>query len=300
MRVIFLIIRYAVTIGLTLVILAAITREVLLFWGITQVRTAENKMELMAGAVRKTEYDQQCKQKGGDGVERIQLRFSSSTEYQLEVVCGHFSNDPIVTDTYVLPPMVKKVGGQSGFIANKANTSGVALEVFKRRTSIKLEEGKIRVSQGVADFVGVQPAAACGGFGYACCIPETEVGSGQAFVQATDCPQQCFSVCLPRPTVLKFTSDPNPDLKSKIVTSAKGVPITFYYVIDPGQTELASAVLDFGDGHTESLSEKEGNFTYQYKCQETECLYKATVMATDGFGNTSVITPVSTITVVVR
>jgi hypothetical protein len=82
-------------------------------------RRKDPDQELYAGATRKAEYDTQCKQKGGDGVKTVQLRFTSSTEYQIEIVCGHFSNDPFIADTYVLPPMVKKVGGQSGFIANR-------------------------------------------------------------------------------------------------------------------------------------------------------------------------------------
>lgn len=300
MRILVLIIKYTLMIGLGLIILAGLSRETLLFWGMIQVRGAENKMELTAAATRKADYDQQCRQKSGAAVQQVQLRFTSDTEYQLEAVCGFFSNDPIVIENYKLPPLVKKAKGQAGFVWDPNNKSGVVLEVYGRKTSVVLDGKSVKIIQGAADLAGKQPVASCPGFGYECCSPETQVGIGAVFTQASDCVQSCYTSCQPRPSVLKFTSDPNPDLKSRTALVAKGAPMTFYYVIDPGKTPQATSVMQFGDDQSQTFSEKDGNFTHTYQCAKTECKYTATLTVTDQNGLASVLTPVATITVVIR
>lgn len=305
MRIILLLIKYTVAILIGGTVIALVTREVLLFWGTQQVKIAENKMEVQGGAKLKEMYDNQCKTKGsgraGMSAQSVQLRFTSDTEYQVEVVCTFFSNDPIVVQTYKLPPMVKKVSGQAGFTStSKAVTGGLILEVYGRRTSLMIIDNKYKAVQGSHEIVGAQPEATCGGYGYACCSVETQIGTGSVFSAASDCPTECFSSCRPRPSVLKFTSDPNPDLKTRTVTISKGAPITFYYVIDPGQMAQATTEIQFGDGQKQDFPEQDNNYTYQYQCAEVECRYTAQIVVSDVTGTTSVPTSISSINIVVR
>ncbi len=304
MRVLVLFFKYSVAIVLGLVVLAAIVREGLLFWGSQQVRAAENKMELIAGARFKSEYDQQCKDKGvgrpGMKVRAVELRFTSDTQYQIDVVCEFFANDPIVVQEYTLPMFVKKAKGQAGFVWDPEQISGVTLEVYGRQTSLVLEGGKFSAHQGAFDFTGIQPSSTCGGFGFACCPAETQIGDGDNFSQVSDCPNECFSTCLARPVVLRFMSDPNPDLKTRSVTVAKGAPITFYFITDPGYTKQATTRIEFGDSEFQEFNTAEANYTHQYQCALAECRYQAQLIVTDHAGNTNAKTTVSTIDVVVR
>lgn len=304
MRILTLFVKYVVMITLVMGVTGLFIREAFLFWGTQQVRMAENKMELIAGARFKSEYDKQCRDKGGGrgaaNVQATQLRFTSDTEYQVEVVCEFFSNDPIVIETYKLPMFVKKVPGQAGFVWNPDSTSGVVLEVYHRRTTLVLENEKFRMVQGKASIPGSQPQATCGGFGYACCAAENEVGEGDLFKQVSDCPTQCFPTCVPRPTVLRFVSDPNPDLKTRTATVPKGSPIIFYFVTDPGKTGQATTQLQLGDGSIKDFTEFETDYTHQYQCDQAECAYTAKLVVTDSSGVISVPTAISTINVVVR
>lgn len=305
MRIIILLVKYSLFLIIGAGVIGLIAREAFLFWGTQQVRIAENKMEVAGGARLKTQYDAQCRAKGssraGMSARLIQLRFTSDTEYQSEVVCDFFSNDPIVIETYTLPPFVKKVSGQAGFVWNsKGTTGGIILEVYGRKTTLVSEEKKFKMTQGAQVVPGVQPEATCGGYGYACCSPETQVGTGDLFRQASDCSSECYPTCLPRPTVLKFTSDPNPDLKERKIILGKGVPITFYFVSDTGASNIATTQIQFGDGQTQDFAENEARYTYQYQCAQVECQYTAQILITDPNGVTSVPTSISTIKIVVR
>ncbi|MEO8581860.1 MAG: hypothetical protein ABI425_04800 [Patescibacteria group bacterium] len=304
MRIVILLIKYVLMITIGLSLIGLITREGLLFWGTQQVRIAENKMEVVAGAKNKSEYDDQCFEKSsgrsGSGVRSIQLRFTSDTEYQVDVTCDFFSNDPIVVQTYKLPPFVEKVSGQSGFLYDPVGMSGVVLEVYHRRTTLLLDGKKFKMIQGISSIAGNQPQATCGGFGYACCNAETQKGTGDLFKQATDCPKECYPICVARPSVLKFTSDPNPDLKNRVVILPKGTPITFYFVSDPGISGQATTQIKLGDGQTKDFLEQDGNYTHQYQCAQAECLYQAQLVVTDLTGDTSVLTQIAKIDIVIR
>jgi hypothetical protein len=304
MRILTLLFKYIAVIAVGLTVSGLIAREVLLFWGVQQIKLAENKMEVSAGARLKSEYDGKCREKAGgragSNVRNFQVRFTSDKEYQVEAVCQLFSNDPIIIQEYKLPPFVTKVPGQAGLVYDPQGLSGIILEVYKRKTTLLLEGENLRVMQGAHQIAGVQPQATCAGFGYACCTMETEQGEGDVLRQASDCPTTCYLACMPRPSVLKFTSDPNPDLSSRVVNLPKGSAITFYFVTDPGKTNRATTQIQFGDGQFKEFLEEEGNYTHQYQCALVECRFTAQLVVTDPEGVTSVPTALSTINIVVR
>lgn len=303
MRVVSLFLKYTIGIIIFGIVVAVVGREILLFIGTQQVKRAINRAELVSRS--NVVYEDMCREKssgaGGRGIKHVQVRFTSDTEYQIEVICNVFSNDPIVVESFTLFPQVKKAPGESGIIWDTENTSGLALEVYGRQTTLVVEGGKVHIKQGHALIEGLQPASTCNGFGYSCCTPETEVGEGDLFSAVTDCAQQCYPVCVPRPSVLRFTSDPNPTLDTRTATINRNDPVTFYFVTDPGQAGQAVTTIDFGDGQLQEFAEKDANITHTYACaQAAPCQYKATVNMLDPNGQINLPTAISTITIVVR
>ena len=278
-------------------------REILLFAATTQLKNDLKNMGVLS--YRESEYSVSCKQKGGrnevgSAVSHLQLRFSSPSEYVVEVICQYFSNDPIILKSVKLPWMVTKVPGESGAIWDPDGISGFQIGILNRYATILLDGEQIVVQQGKKPIDGNHPISICSGYGYACCDGVTQIGQGEVLSEAVDCPEQCFASCQPRPVVLRFSSDPAPDLKTKVVTISKNTPVSFFFVIDQGDAESISTQIDFGDGLNELSSEVEGLIAHTYQCQLPICEYLATVVATDEIGQASIITPVSSLKVIVK
>ncbi len=296
-------IRFFVTsllLGLFLALFAfLILREALLYMATQQMKEAVNEMDKISRSG--VEVRQQCAQLGGTGIRTIQTRFINSTKYQIEAICEFGSNDPIVVQSEVLPLWVKKVPGESGLIWDERGVSGVAFEIFGRESTVVLDANELEVTQGKKEFLGNKPAAMCAGYGYMCCDPVTSIGQGTALSQAMDCGRDCYVSCQARPVVLRFYADPAPDARTKTISLTRGSAVSYYYTIDPGdQKSIQEVVIDFGDGQLQQFTEKEGLVTHTYECAMAQCLYTATVVATDNNGNSSIITPVSTLQVQVQ
>lgn len=278
-------------------------REILLFVATTQLKSDLKYMENLS--YRESEYSLQCKQKAGrndvgSAVQHVQLRFSSPSEYVLEAICTYFSNDPIILKRAKLPWMVTKVPGESGAIWDPSGLSGFQIGIFGRFSTLFLDGMEIVVKQGKQVIDGNHPISICAGYGYTCCDAVTQIGQGEVLSEAIDCPEQCFASCQPRPVVLRFSSDPAPDLKTKVLMVNKNQPVSFFFVIDEGNASTVSAQIDFGDGTQELSYETEGLVSHTYQCVLPSCEYLATVVATDQDSQSSIITPVSSLKVVVE
>ncbi len=277
-----------------------LTREILLFMGISKIKSSLSNLRSIS--VQK-QYFAKCKEKGsvfisGDDPATMQLRFISSTEYVLEVLCSQFSIDPILIEQEQLPKFVSKVAGGSGIVWGDAR-SGVALEVFDRQKSVGVED-RLIVDFPVDDELGVGPATSCSGYGFSCCKFESEQGVGQQFAGSMDCPKSCFSSCVSRPIVLAFNTQPPIDLQRRLVIVAPGEAITFSFVVDPGPDNSVSAKLNYGDGQEEVFYGDKQIVNHTYQCSEQECFYKVKLTVENDIGVSAADLPIMSMSVLMR
>lgn len=262
-------------------------REIFLVLGVTQIRTSLSLLRQIDKNPKA--YGQQCRQKGvtvdSDVLSSLQLRFISSNEYVVEVVCSQFSMDPIVIETKKLPQFVKKLPGNTGIVWGES-ASGIGLEVFGRKRAIVVEKQEIFYSP-VDDRLsyGVGPSSSCQAYGFQCCQLETQLGLGDQYNGVNDCPLTCFSSCQSRPLVLSFTSDPFIDLETRVTTIGSGDSVTFSYVVNPFVADnIATVELDTGDGQTFQSTQLTGTFDHTYECQNMPCRYPARIKVVNSAG----------------
>ncbi len=279
-----------------------ITREALLLWGMSGLRTAVSQMR--RASANSEPYIKDCQRRGGSDlsesiIERIQTKFTSSTEFQVEIICRQFFLDPIVVSTTMLPPFVAKAPGSSGLIWDADQTS-VTLKVWGRsRTLVLNVDTATYTNKEVGAPTGSGPVAACEGYGFSCCSLESAQGVGEQIGAANDCPRSCFSSCVSRPVVLSFSSDPFYEPATRQVSVSAGQSMVFTYVIDFGAQEMGQVTIEFGDGQSQTLTTSEGLVNHIYACAQAQCSYQARVIATDARDVTSADTAVTKIRVVV-
>jgi hypothetical protein len=279
-----------------------VTREALLIWGMSTLRSSVTKMR--STSVNLEPYVRECQKRGGSDlsesiIERIQTRFTSSTEFEVEVICRQFFLDPIVLDHKQLPPFVMKAPGSSGLIWDNELTS-VTLRVWGRSRSLVLTGDTVSYTNDVVSApIGSGPVAACQGYGFSCCSLESAQGVGDQIPGANDCPKSCFSSCVSRPIILSFSSDPFYEPENRELRIKAGESVVFSYVIDFGPRPMGQIQLSFGDGQSQSFTESEGTIDHVYTCNQAQCVYPAQISATDSQGVTSGTTAVTKITVVV-
>ena len=277
-----------------------LAREILLFMGISKIKSSLSSLRSISV---QRQYSAKCKEKGSISIGRddpatIQLRFISSTEYVLEVLCSQFSIDPILIEQEQLPKFVNKVAGGSGIVWGDAR-SGVSLEVFDRKKSVGVED-RLIISPPIDDELGLGPTTSCSGYGFSCCKFESEQGGGQQFAGSTDCPKSCFNSCISRPIVLAFNTQPPIDLQRRLVIIAPGEAITFSFVVDPGLNNSVSAKLNYGDGQEEVFSGDKQIVTHTYRCSEKECFYKVKLTVESDMGILAADLPIMSMSVLVR
>lgn len=243
----------------------------------------------------------------------IQLRFISSTDYILEVICPGFEFDPKTLSEHTLDSFVTKVPGSSGILLGEQR-SGVELVVFKD-LQVKVNElfGRnipyIQKTRTVAlennDFVVVQPGeslgsgpiTSCEGFGYQCCQADSQIGAGTKIDGLPGCEKTCYNSCARRPVVLSFTSNPFFDVSNRTVQLSPNESVDFSYVFDEGSPGATQVFIDFGDGSSDQSLEKIGMFSHTFACAAGVCDYTVQLRATDANGVESVQTSVSEIKV---
>lgn len=285
--------------------------------------TLKNSLRELVQVARANPYDKHCTGKGlslegGEKKAQIQLRFVSSSEYLLEVVCPGFAFEPIVIRQYELPSGVIKVPGNSGFVYSEENLSGVALEVFgelekmvrelfptlpeesiAKQVAVTLRESSIMIGSVQLLATAPQgPVTSCSGYGFYCCQEETEQGVGDQLAGLRECKSSCFAQCVPRPTVLALNTNPFfDDAKNRLVVVSPGSTVEFLVVTSTTSEVGTTATFDFGDGESAISSDLSIPTPHVFSCATTSCSYVTTVTLTDAQGVRSVASPISTVTV---
>jgi len=279
-----------------------VAREGLLIWSTTEVKSSLAELQLIAH--NPTAYISQCREKGSreitQPIQRLQLRFTDSTHYVLEVLCAEFPLDPIVVDTRALPMFVQKVPGTSGILWGD-DKSGIELNVFGAKEDVYVSSRAISTDSPHLTTLGVGPQTTCGGYGYMCCQPETQQGIQNVFDQASDCPRSCYVACSPRPVVLSFTSDPVADTATRTITIKSGDSVTLSYVassVSDPKKNLAVVTLNYGDGKSEHFTQLNTQQTHIYTCGGPQCSYAVQLSVQDGTAS-SADTPISRLQVLV-
>jgi hypothetical protein len=263
---------------------ALIGREALLLWSSAQLQT---DVKVLRQLVISRSHIKQCHEKGsalieGGQIAIAQLRFTSSTEYNLEIVCDQYQLAPIVIKSAALPPLVKKVPGSSGIVFD-TEYSAVAIEIFGRGRTIVAADRSVSTNNKPVPL-GTGPAAACEAYGFICCQDDSEVGVGDQIAGATNCPQNCHTQCQRRPVLLSLTADPFIDSKTRTVTMTSGQQLAVHFTVQPGVSQNLIARLDFGDGTVDQINSSEGTFTHVYSCLNNKCQYTAKIYVEDDTG----------------
>ncbi len=300
MRIIKFLLGSVATLGVVAVLGFFLGREVLLFWGISTVKSSLSELESIS--VNYGNYVQTCRQKGAPmdqiAVAGLQLRFINDQEYLLEIICNGIQFDPIVILDKKLPPLVTKEPGAGGVIWG-SDLSSVALTVLGRRQVIGVQNKSV-VNLGRAVATGVSPLTTCQGRGYVCCTSDAQFGTGQLQDQVNDCPKSCYATCLPRPIVLSFSSDPILDQQTRTVTIGPNQTVSFAYVVSYDNKVLPTITLDYGDGQTEVLKKLTGQTSHLYTCNVGTCKYQVNIAVSTPEQISSVQNTISQLTVAVQ
>ncbi len=278
------------------------TREVLTFLAAQEVKDSLNQLVSLSRTT--SNYTTECKQKGVPQgtvpIEKLQLRFTSATEYVTEALCSGFPLEPVQISQKTLPMFVKKISGSSGVILGD-QASYVLFDVLGRKSSIGIEKQAIFTSlyRPVVNM-GISPVSTCEGYGYQCCEAETQQPAGQKNEQVTDCPRTCAERCVDLPVVLSFASDPFVDPQSRSVAIQSDDSVTFSYVVAPGQEKKLSVLLEYGDGTQDKFTTTTAQSSHVYSCKTKSCAYKARVSVVDAQGLKSVDTAITTLSVLVN
>lgn len=277
-------------------------REFLLTMGATAMK---NSLREVAEIAKNTgTYAAECRKKGiveldESSIKSIQLRFTSNTDYQIEVVCRQFSLDPIVVKEDKLPQFVTKVPGFGGVVWGQA-LSGVAVQSFGKTKSIFVEDEAIAF--GTLDDVtgSLSPVTSCQGQGFTCCPLETTIGQGRSIQNVNDCSANCFESCVKRPIILSLSTQPFFDLKTREVVVNRGEQVTVAYVTDFAGSKKLDITINFGDGETQHMSEFSGDTVHQYNCTQTSCRYDLEVTAVNENGIEAARTAITRVVVIVQ
>jgi hypothetical protein len=303
MRVLTAIFTFLVTLAVVCGLGFLITREVLLQIAVSQLKSDISQLQRVA---RNTgSYIQECQKKGSntlDGrvIDGIQLRFTSPTEYQLEVICSQYSLDPVLVESKELPWLVRKEAGGSG-IRWQVEPSAVSVTLWGRTRSLGVEDEQLVEGLSPTEIgTAFSPVTSCSGYGYTCCQAETSLGEGTQITTATDCPRTCYTSCAARPIILSVTTQPFFDQVTRTVTVGRGEEVSIGYVMDAAGLEGVTTTVDFGDGEQASFTEINGSAPHTYQCTQGSCQYNVQVQATAANGAASAATPITQLTVLVQ
>jgi hypothetical protein len=302
MRILKLIFFSLLFIGLTSAAVFFIGREFLLTMGTSAMRSSLK--EVASVSKNSGIYAAECRKKGiveldESSIKSIQLRFTSDTEYQIEVICRQFSLNPIIVKSSELPQFVRKTAGFSGVVWGD-DLSGVAIESWGKVKSVFVEERGIYLGT-LEDVQGaIGPLTSCEGQGFVCCQADTTFGQGDQLSNVNDCPQSCYSSCVRRPVILSVSTQPFFDLKTRILTATKGEQIVVAYVTDPAGSKELDLTINFGDGESQHMSEYADSVVHTYNCNKQSCRYNLEVTAINEDGIEAARTSITRVTVIVQ
>lgn len=317
MRVLFLLIKFLVIIGLLVGAVFLIVREGLLFWGKYEIERESDRLRTSLMGAKN--YATNCVDtfpgtSQGLALSGLQIRFIDDRTYQVEIVCAHHEQDPILLRTASLPMFVTKLPGSSGlfFGAGKPIHTTMELGLWGRRYPMTVRDVgtdvAANVTTNIADLQDSStfmqyPESSCAGWGYQCCDALTQVPDGPAVVGVTrDCRNSCYSACLSRPLVLSFRSDPQQEPNEEAVhLTTDNAELAFAAVVHAPGAALQKVVIDFGDGSNEEYSQDQITTTHTYVCTTgAACPFTAKIVAFDVNGLQSPDLPTTTIKIVVQ
>jgi hypothetical protein len=309
-----------------------VTREVLLIKALEQLRGDFATIQKKAAAG--TYVDDCLRLSGVTSPGVTQLRFFDGSTYGIEVICAGLDSNPILAQKGELPPLVRKLYGDSGFITGSQISGELELVVLGRHGVLyqtELNEVSWRYGVLSPDHALSGPAASCAGYGLTCCSDSLEQGAGRSIQGAVDCPQSCFAQCWERPVVLALNTQPYYDVATRTVTIQAGQILDFDFVISESQkdsfadtslsdqasfgsvllalteqflnqtpiteTKLKEVKIDFGDGEAEVVTDSEGLVSHRYQCAQPVCKYTAVVSAVNVQGAETRTTPINTVIV---
>jgi hypothetical protein len=245
----------------------------------------------------------------------IRLRFVNDNNYVIEAVCDRPEKGPIPIITAILPFGVMKTAGSGVMVpvvderlieSPKAHPleSRVVLRAGTVYRVIGFVEDQLVNKLTLASYsnVGADSAeAACAGWGSSCCNEATQVGEGDRQDKVLDCPKQCFPVCLERPSVVFFNTDPPIDGATRVVAlTGREVSVRFGFELIDLDGQVAEAIIDFGDGKREPLKEIKGVVGHIYRCMDPSCEYEARLELTDDDGLPMVESRIAQVTVRIK
>ena len=208
-------------------------------------------------------YSSNCYQKFGESQDYwTQIRFTSDKDYNLEVVCEDFDQQPILIEAKKLPSFVRKSSKTSGLMLKSDNyPTYVELSSFGRTITVYIEDSDFSstyFNKPELDY-SIGPSSECAAVNNQCCLVEVQSGQGEQFTEATDCPKSCYESCLQRPVLLSFNSSPVVD-ENRNVKIRSGEEIEFSYVISETSDDVFAGRLDAEEASMSSLSKKIQNF----------------------------------------
>lgn len=261
---------------------------------------------------RKPSHDNECVVGGGGfGGERplsaYQLRFENDTEYVIEAVCTTFLSKPAIVKTGKIIGMAQKISGYSGVkipVTQDGLDNWVVVGFLGRNWAVGYKDNKVTMMR-VWDtkLIPATDSASntCSGWGYMCCSETNQQGAGLTPASGVlDCPTNCNSQCLSKPTVAVFNTDPAPEANRVLYLRGGQRKVTFYWKIQDADGQIKRVVIDFGDGNVEEFESDNHGTPHDYVCS-SNCRFQASIKAydNDGLENTDAALA-SKITVVVE
>lgn len=296
-------------------------REALLIWGSSMIKSDYNS--LLKGG-----HGDLCARQFSYGQDYwTQIRFTSTKEYNLEVVCVDFIASPIIISSKKLPPLLYKKSFSSGFtIGDQEVPSLIELSVLGRKLFVYTDGQEIHsnfLSEPDLDY-DQGPLSSCQSHDYQCCSLDLQSGLGEQTASVTDCPKSCYQSCLLRPAVLSFNSRPALDENTRTVEINAGEAITFSYVLGNGKSDVFKGQLsttenepllekvqtifsqqfldennngitfpievsvDLGDGEFYQSANSQDTFDHIYTCKTKSCYFQVKISVKDANGVLSV------------
>lgn len=312
MRVLLLLAKFLVSLGLLVSAVFLISREALLLWG--QYTIQRDADRLRASTVNAKDYATSCENifpgiDPGYALSGLQMRFVNDNTYQVELVCAQHEQDPILLRTVSLPMFVTRTPGSSGLFFGVGKSIRTTMELGLWGRLYRITIGDAVALQGSTQQSATRmqyPENTCTGWGYQCCDAVTQVPDGLPVAGvAQDCRSSCYSSCKSRPLVLSFRSDPQQKVdvrgeQTVNLTADNGV-LAFAAVVSAPGAALQKVLIDFGDGSNEKFSKNQITTTHTYICTTSAvCTFTAKIIAFDIDGLQSPDLPTNTIKIVVQ
>lgn len=238
-------------------------------------------------------------------IQAYQLRFINQTDYSIEVICQIRPDKPEVIKAGTLHRGVTKTVGSGVRVpvvlpkyTTGSLTGVVELKFYYRKLKVGLIDGKTgwqMLSKNEIFEAGMAiPSDTCEGWGYTCCSDIMEVGVGDVYKGATDCPSDCFSRCDQRPMLLFFNTQPVLDFNNRLLTVVgHQVEVTFGWEITDADSLVQKVTVEFGDGEKYETQAMKGITSHVFNCNQNKCEYIAEIKAVDQQGYTMSQTKIS-------